>query len=133
MPYLNKTTLVGVVDQSPKIGTLGAGGPQVMKFTVRVGEGFGERRKSHWFNVSYIAKKYADFRFPELQPKDHVIIDGKLSTYESANPNGARTRHVYIEAMDVKPFRIQYDEDHGQRPSGPPAANGGGGDTDMPF
>jgi len=132
MPYLNKTTIVGVVDQAPKIGSMGTTGVQVMKFNVRVGEGFGERRKSHWFNVSYIAKKYADFRFPEIHPKDHVIVDGKLATYESTNPNGARTRHVYIEATEVKPFRIQHDEDQGHRPSGPPAANGGGGE-DMPF
>ena len=56
MPYLNKTTIVGVVDQAPKIGTLGAGGPQVMKFTVRIGEASASAAKSHWFSVSYIAK-----------------------------------------------------------------------------
>lgn len=138
MPFKAKFEFMGVVDQAPRVKAL-PNGTELMEFTVRVGKGSRENRKSLFLPVTMFKPKYG---WPTINEKDHVIVEGEVDQYERQGQQGARSLNTTFKAFSVKAFRVAYDNDTGASEGGPgivpgrggpPNANDGGGANDAPF
>ena len=107
-------------------------GDQVTGFTVAVDEGFGDKKRTIWFDVSYWGKRGAAVA-PYLTKGGNVTVSGDLSTREYEGKT-----YLTIRANDLTLQGGRSDSAGGGQSQGgsgggygAPATGGAGGVSDM--
>lgn len=79
-----------------------AGGDAVASFSVAVDSGFGDKKKSAWFDCSFWGKR-AETVGPMIKKGDRIGLTGELSTREHDGKTYLTLRVGDVTLLGVKP------------------------------
>jgi single-strand DNA-binding protein len=136
--------LGGALGKDPEVRSTG-GGKKVVSFSLAVNKGFGDNRKTHWFNVSSYGKT-AEFAEKYLTKGKGVVVSGELDvrSWEDRETGQKRTVTEIVASnilfADSKPSSEQSGAGSSKPPSTgntktPPPQRGGNAvdDDEIPF
>ena len=103
-------------------------GDQVTGFTVAVDEGFGDKKRTLWFDVSYWGKRGASVA-PYLTKGSNITVSGDMSTREHDGKTYLTVRANDLTLQGGKPGGQSSGNDGGY--GGAPAGGSSGSKSDM--
>ena len=132
---MKSLTIAGNIGKSAELRSTGSG-DKVAGFPVAVDDGFGDKKRTLWFDVSIWGKR-AETLAPMLVKGGKVCVTGDLSTREHDGKTYLTLRANDVTLMSARQDR---DDDRGHDPSGHQDRRGGtpaGGrddlDSEIPF
>jgi single-strand DNA-binding protein len=105
---MKNLTIAGNIGKSAELRNTGSG-DQVAGFSVAVDDGFGDNKRTLWFDVSIWGKR-AETLAPMLTKGGKVCVTGDLSTRE----HGGRT-YLTLRADNVTLMSARQDRDDAPR------------------
>ena len=124
---MKNLTIAGNIGKSAELRKTG-NGDQVAGFSVAVDDGFGDKKRTLWFDVS-IWGKQAETLAPMLTKGGKVTVTGDLSTREHEGKTYLTLRSYHVTLQSA---RQGGEDDRPQgRQSAPPARDDV--DGDIPF
>jgi single-strand DNA-binding protein len=124
---MKNLTIAGNIGKSAELRSTG-NGEKVAGFTVAVDDGFGQNKRTLWFDVSIWGKR-AETLAPMLTKGGKVCVTGDMSTREYDGKT-----YLTLRANDVTlQGGGQRQDDTGGGYSAPPSGGVPGLDDDLPF
>lgn len=120
---MKNLTLAGNIGKSAELRN--AGSDQVAGFSVAVDDGFGDKKRTLWFDVSIWGKRAATLA-PMLVKGGKVCVTGDLSTREHDGKTYLTLRANDVTLMSARPEGGERSEPRHQPTSSTP-------DDDLPF
>lgn len=117
---MKSITIAGGIGRDAQLRTTG-NGDKVAGFSLGVTEGFGDKQRTIWFDVSIWGKR-AETLAPMLTKGGKVCVSGDLSTREHEGKTYLTVRAAEVTLMSPKRER---DDDRGHDPSGHQDRRGG--------
>ena len=125
---MKNLTIAGNIGKSAELRKTG-NGESVAGFSVAVDDGFGDKKRTLWFDVSIWGKR-AETLAPMLTKGGKVCVTGDLSTREHEGKTYLTLRASEVTLMSAR-------QDYGTGPSGPhqsdPPAQRNALDDEIPF
>lgn len=126
---LNSVCFTGRLGQDPEARTVGQDNKMVVKLSVAVESGFGDKKKTNWVTVKVWGKS-AEFCKQYLSKGNRVGIEGRLDQ-ETWEKDGKKGEKLVIVASSVNNMTPQ-----SERTGSASKASDGGDDSnedDLPF
>lgn len=118
-------TIAGGIGRDAQLRTTG-NGDKVAGFPLAVSEGFGDKQRTLWFDVSIWGKR-AETLAPMLTKGGKVCVSGDFSTREHEGKT-----YLTVRAAEVTLMSARQDGQRQERREGPQGGGqGGGGRSDM--
>jgi single-strand DNA-binding protein len=96
----NSFHILGNVGKDPNMQYLpNEKGTAMVSFSVAVTEGFGDKKKTHWFNCTMFGKRAEAFN-EYVHAGRAVSLEGTLSTYERTLENGSKVTAFNLKVSD---------------------------------
>lgn len=121
---MKSLTIAGNIGKSAELRSTG-NGEKVAGFSVAVDDGFGDKKRTLWFDVSIWGKR-AETLAPMLAKGGKVCVTGDLSTRE----HDGKT-YLTLRANDVTLMSARQDRDDEPRREAPPKRDAM--DDEIPF
>lgn len=97
---MKNITIAGNIGRNAEVRTTG-GGDKVAGFTVAVDDGYGDSKRTLWFDVSIWGKR-AETLAPMLTKGGKVCVTGDLSTREHEGKTYLTVRAAEVTLMSAK-------------------------------
>lgn len=96
-PQLNQITISGRLCRDPELKYVSGGEMAMIKTSIAVDDGFGEKRKTYFVDFACFGKT-ADLVYPQLHKGVPVIITGRFTVeeWEAKDGSGKRSKAVII-------------------------------------
>ena len=101
-------TIAGNIGKDAELRSTGSG-DQVAGFSVAVNDGFGDKKRTIWFDVSIWGKRAATLA-PMLTKGGKVCVSGELSTREYEGKTYLTLNAHDVTLMGGKPERSEPDQ-----------------------
>ena len=127
---MKNLTIAGNIGKSAELHTIGSG-EKVASFSVAVDDGFGDKKRTLWFDVSIWGKR-AETLAPMLVKGGKVCVTGDMSTREHDGKTYLTLRSSDVTLMSGKPDG-QRDEPQDRHRPAPQGSGRSDMDSDIPF
>lgn len=104
---MKNITIAGNIGKDAELRSTG-GGDKVAGFTVAVDDGFGDKKRTLWFDVSIWGKR-AEALAPMLTKGGKVCVTGDLSTREHEGKTYLTVRAAEVTLMSPRQDRTEGD------------------------
>lgn len=104
---MKNITIAGNIGKSAEVRTTG-GGDKVASFSVAIDDGFGDKKRTLWFDVSIWGKR-AETLAPMLTKGGKVCVSGDLSTREHEGKTYLTVRAAEVTLMSPRQDRAEGD------------------------
>lgn len=122
---MKSLVIAGSIGKSAELRSTG-NGEKVAGFSVAVDDGFGDKKRTLWFDVSIWGKR-AETLAPMLVKGGKVTVSGDLSTREHEGKT-----YLTLRANEVTLQSARHDRDDDPRRDSPPS-QGRALDDELPF